>query len=178
MTALRRTFVAIAASTMVSCFNPHEGDDTTTHAENTGITNIESTTTKGTAGAHGTNNLDEVVDGSGIDGPLDHVMTSFAGSGSEDEDIDTDAPTARCVAGEEQTIACGACGYAVQVCSPAGDWDEPEACTGEHVCAPGEVEQGEPCGRCGVRTRYCLKDCSWGPWHCGSEGDCTPGNEE
>lgn len=44
-------------------------------------------------------------------------------------------------------------------------------CPGE--CEPGELEEGDPCGKCGINTRTCEDTCTFGEWSCEGGDACA-----
>jgi hypothetical protein len=83
--------------------------------------------------------------------------------------------TGGCVPGEIMDLGgCASCGTLRRVCDPNGLWAEPE-CTAQGVCSPGDTEQ-QDCDNCGVKTRSCGNDCTWGSFgSCQEQGECAPG---
>lgn len=117
------------------------------------------------------------VDTCAADGTCLAVTRDTDGDGSADSacgggDCDDNDPNIR----EGTSRTCSTpCGAGTEVCS-AGTFSQ---CTAPSTCDcnPGEQRQ-EQCGdRCGVATRTCKPDGTWGPLGaCQSQGQCTPGD--
>ena len=80
-----------------------------------------------------------------------------------------------CVLGGGQAQDCGNCGSQSRTCTSQCDWSAWGTCTGQGVCAPGQLGS-QSCGLCGTQSRICSDQCQWGTWGtCTGQGTCSPG---
>ena len=79
-----------------------------------------------------------------------------------------------CNAGDTQVQGCGLCGTQSRGCGADGRWGGWSACTGQGVCAPGQVAS-ETCGDCGSRQKSCTGQCQWPDAWSGCAGADPPG---
>lgn len=110
-----------------------------------------------------------------------------------------------CQPQQSETVSCGTCQEQTRTCSKNGKWSELSECTYTGACTPGDTQEctggeqqcaancqwggcqqfecepgdSEPvaCGNCGVQTRTCLDNHTWGALGaCEGQGECSAGD--